>query len=68
MDCRIQGALRFVASSSICGLFIKNIREKKPEQLHDDFSFPYTTACPNESYITIKYNNNKNNIRFMITV
>ena len=68
MDCRIQGALRFVALSSICGLFIKNIREKKNEQLHDDYSFPYMTAC--ESYITIGYNNNNNNnnIRFIITV
>jgi hypothetical protein len=38
--------------------------EKKPEQLNDNDSFPYTTAC--ESYITIKYNNNNN--RFIITV
>ena len=64
MDCRIQGALHFVASSSICGLFIKNVRKKKTEQLNDYDSFPYMTAC--ESYITIGYNNN--NIRFIITV
>ncbi len=51
MDCRIQGALRFVASSSICGLFIKNVRKKNTEQLNDNDSFPFKTACL--SYITI---------------